>query len=141
MVNMLHHFSSPCGSVGYTVTLSFLPPHGARGRVRRPHAVLASVLPFGKTTASLPAPARVSAVRRNVPPRSLAAVAASARGGKKPPAGRFCLLVFGRCSSGARVFVVSYVFDPARRDRRKPAARTTGSPDRSKITVDGSGMM
>ena len=37
-------------------------------------------------------------IRRNVPLRSLAAGAASARGGKKPPAGRFCLLVFGRCS-------------------------------------------
>ena len=79
-----------------------VPPHGARGRVRRPHADSASVLPFGKTPASLPAPARVSAVRRNVPLRSLAAGAASARGGKKPPAGRFCLLVFGRVSPSAR---------------------------------------
>ena len=85
-----------------------VPPHGARARVRRPCADSASVLPFGKTPASMPAPARVSAVCRNVPLRSLAAGAASARGGMKPSAGRFCLLVFGRFSSRrARIFFVS----------------------------------
>ena len=41
-------------------------------------------------------------IRRNVPLRSLAAGAASARGGKKPSVCRFCLLVFGKCSPGAR---------------------------------------
>ena len=35
-----------------------VPPHGARARVRRPRADSASVLPFGKTPASMPAPAR-----------------------------------------------------------------------------------
>ena len=38
-----------------------------------------------RPSASMPAPARVSAVRRNVPLRSLAAGAARARGGTKPP--------------------------------------------------------
>ena len=33
-----------------------VPPHGARVRVRRPHADSASVLPFGKTPASIPPP-------------------------------------------------------------------------------------
>jgi hypothetical protein len=57
----------------------------------RPHAVhacgvasSASVPPLRVgTPASIPTPARVSAVRRNVPPHSLAAGAARARGGKK----------------------------------------------------------